>query len=107
MPFRSFDELEQFKLIVKEADALGVLGVEKAFAHLTLEPVCAMGHAAAYKGITPLSHESPLKNLERCGRVWGLKLVETQQITGSNDDLDSLIGQVDRVCNAADTIGVK
>ena len=111
MPFRSFGELEQFKLIVKDAQARGVLGAAQAF-DSNGQPVCAIGHTGAFMGVKPKQDHLTGRFIEtRCGEAWGLSCAEIKGITYANDALalaipDSHKDRVERVCAAADEIGV-
>lgn len=103
MPFRSFSELEQFKLIGKEADSQGLLGIKITFS-AGGNPVCWLGHAGAFMDVSLGGGWHATE--EVCGALWGLDRNEVERIIIANDHTAGAAGRVERVCAAVDEIGV-
>ena len=81
MPFKSYAEKEQAKLVVKEAAAQQKLSYGFCFDPITFTPLCALGHIQV--GLRPESRKA--NYAAHTGGTVGLDRNESSRIAAIND----------------------
>lgn len=108
MPFRSYAEIEAFKLAVKDAGAQGKLGTGRMLHEITRQPVCAMAHGL--NALIPGQLERILLAEWSLSGLMGWECVgitrdETDLIVYTSDN-SSPKERAEKVCEVVDQIGV-